>query len=128
MRELEPSRPLWQRLLWWTLFAAAFGYIEAAVVVYLRRALGMAPGLDYRQILAARRLDLTSANILNVMQRQGVLGLEVSREAATLLLLLGAACGAGRTTRERWGLFGYAFAVWDLAYYLALAVWIGFPH
>jgi len=58
----------------------------------------------------------------------GVLPIEFCREIATLLLLLGAACGAGRNGRERLGLFGYTFAVWDLTYYLYLSFWIGFPR
>jgi hypothetical protein len=116
------------RLLWWTVFAAAFGYMEAAVVIYLRRATGMAPGLDYPAIFQARQAPFHSAGILMEMRRQGVLSLELGREVATMLLLFGAAWAAGRTARERFGIFGYTFAVWDLSYYLYLMFWIGFPH
>jgi hypothetical protein len=42
--------------------------------------------------------------------------------------LLGAAWAAGQTRRQRWGIFGYTFAVWDLTYYLYLMFWIGFPR
>lgn len=119
---------LWQRLAWWALYAAAFGYVEAMVVVYLRKATGMAPGLDYRAIFAARNLDFDSAHILAEMQRHGVLGLELGREAATIVLLLGAAMAGGRNGREKWGLFGYTFAVWDLTYYAWLVLFIGFPR
>jgi len=121
-------RPLWSRLFWWTVFAAAFGYVETAVVVYLRRATGMAPGLDYPAIFQARDMPFHAAGIFGEMRRQGVLPIEFCREIATLLLLLGAACGAGRNGRERLGLFGYTFAVWDLTYYLYLSFWIGFPR
>jgi hypothetical protein len=122
------ARTFWTRLLWWTLFAAAFGYVEAAVVIYLRRVTGMAPGLDYPAIFRARGTPFHTAGIFDALRRQGVLPLELGREMATLLLLLGAACGAGRSWRERLGLFGYAFAAWDLTYYLGLFFWIGFPR
>lgn len=119
---------LWSRLFWWTVFAASFGYIEASVVVYLRRVTGMSPGLDYPKIFAARHTPFDHAGILAELQRHGVLAIELGREAATLLLLMGAACAAGQTHRQRLGIFGYTFAVWDLTYYLYLTFWIGFPR
>ena len=123
------SRPRqWTSLAWWTLFAAAFGLTEAMTVVYIRRLLGMPPGMDYREWLAVRHFPLTSAHYAADFARSGLMSLEVSREAATLLLLLGAACAAGRTGRERLALFLYTFAVWDLAYYLWLKVLLGFPQ
>ena len=62
------------------------------------------------------------------MGRQGVLRTEITREAATILLLVGAAGAAGRTARERLGLFAYTFAAWDLTYYAWLKLWTGFPQ
>jgi hypothetical protein len=118
----------WPRLLGWTLFATAFGCTEAIVVVYIRRLLGEAWGQDYRQIFAAKHLGFTSASISADMARHGVLRIEQVRETATLLLLLGAAWGGGRTGRERLALFLYTFAVWDLSYYLFLIPWTGFPQ
>src|SRR5882724_9262210 len=111
---LTLSPPHLIKLFWWTVFAAAFGYVEAAVVVYLRRATHMAPGLDYPAIFAARQAPFHSAGIFAEMRRQGVLDLELGREVATLLLLLGAAWASGRNGKERLGIFGYTFAVWDL--------------
>jgi hypothetical protein len=125
---ISPSPHHLIRLFWWTVFAAAFGYVEAAVVVYLRRATGMAPGLDYPAIFAARQAPFHSAGIFAEIRRQGVLSLELGREIATLLLLLGAAWASGRTCAERLGIFGYTFAVWDLSYYLYLKIWIDFPR
>ena len=117
----------WSRLLGWTLFAMAFGYTEAALVVYLRRLMVEAPGLDYRQIFALKHLDFSSASIAADMTRHQTLSLERSREIATLLLLCGGAWGGGQTGRQRLGLFLYTFAVWDLTYYLFLLLWTGFP-
>ena len=118
----------WLRLFWWTVFGAAFGCIEAAVVVYLRKLMGMAPGLDYPRILSERGLPFQAVTIREEIQRQGLLTTELTREVATLLLLASAACAAGRSRAEKWGIFGYTFAIWDLSYYVYLALWIGFPR
>ncbi|HLV81011.1 MAG TPA: hypothetical protein VKT32_12055 [Chthonomonadaceae bacterium] len=124
---IERERP-WPALFWWTVYATAFGCIEAAVVVYIRRLAGMPPGLDYRQIWAARGLPFRSVAILTELRRHGIQGIEITREVATLVLLLSAACAAGRSRMEKAAIFGYTFALWDLTYYLYLAFWIGFPH
>ncbi len=116
------------RLFWWTLYAAAFGYVEALVVVYIRRLTGMTPGLDYHQLWTAKHLAWNGPAIIAEMGRLGVYQTEYGREIATLLLLLGPAMAAGRTGRERLALFLYTFAVWDETYYLWLKLWTGFPQ
>jgi hypothetical protein len=115
-------------MIWWAVFAASFGYVEASVVVYLRRVTGMPAGLDYPAIFAARHAPFYPAGIFAELQRHGVLAVELGRESATLLLLLAAAWASGQTSRERLGIFGYTFAIWDLTYYLYLMFWIGFPR
>ena len=115
-------------LFWWTVFAAAFGYVEALVVVYVRRLTGIAPGLDYQQVWAARHLAWNGPAIIAEMSRLGIYQTETTREFASLLLLFGPACAAGRTGRERLGLFLLTFAVWDETYYLWLKLWTGFPQ
>jgi len=116
------------RLCWWTVYAAAFGYVEAMVVVYLRRLENMPPGLDYAQIWAARSLTLSSASIESEMRRLGIWTTELTREAATIVLLVSAACAAHKTLRARIAVFGYTFAVWDITYYVWLRLWTGFPR
>jgi len=116
------------RLFWWVFYAVAFGLTEAALVAYVRRYLGWEPGYDYRAIFAARGMALDSAAFSRLFRERDILGLEMAREAGTILLLVGAAMAAGRTWRERWGLFLLTFAVWDLAYYLFLYLLIGFPR
>ena len=116
------------RLFWWTLYAAAFGYVEALVVVYIRRLTGMAGGLDYHQLWTAKHMAWNGPSIIAEMGRLGVYQTEYGREIATLLLLLGPAVAAGRTGRERLALFFYTFAIWDETYYLWLRLWTGFPQ
>lgn len=118
----------WARIFWWVVYATAFGVTEAALVVYVRKLLGWEPGADYAELFRARGLALDSAAFTHLFREQGLLGLEVAREAGTILLLIGAAMAAGRTWRERWGLFWLTFAVWDLTYYLFLFLFIGFPQ
>ena len=118
----------WIRLLWWTLYAAAFGYVEALVVVYIRRLGAFPPGLDYPAVWAARHLAWSGAAIVGEMRRMGTYDTEYGREIATLLLLLGPAMAAGRTGRERLGLYLFTFAIWDETYYLWLKLWTGFPQ
>ena len=119
---------MWKKLGWWTLYAAAFGYVEALVVVYIRRLGEMPPGLDYPHIWAARHLAWSGVAIIAEMRRLGVYETEYGREVATLLLLLGPAMAAGRTGRERLGLYLLTFAVWDETFYLWLKLWTGFPQ
>ena len=121
------DKTFWRRLFWWTIFAAAFGYVEALVVVYIRRLTGMGPSLDYHEVWAAKQLAWNGPSIIAEMRRLGVYQTEYGREIATLLLLLGPAMAAGRTGRERLALFLYTFAVWDETYYLWLWLWTGFP-
>jgi hypothetical protein len=87
----------------------------------------MPTGVDYAAIYRMRGLSLDSATITSEMRRMKVLPIEWTREIATLLLLAGAAIAGGRDRWERWGLFGFTFAVWDLSYYLYLAFWVNFP-
>ena len=74
------------------------------------------------------QINLVVRDMKAMVAFYGILGIEVTREIATLALLAAAACASGRTGRERVGLFGFTFALWDLSYYVYLVVWIGFPR
>jgi hypothetical protein len=97
-------------LVWAGLFAGAFGLVEGAVVVYLREI--AYPG--------GFRFPLQEIE-------PGLLRTEVAREAATLLVLLAMACAAGRGARRRFAIFAFCFGVWDIAYYVALKVFLDWP-
>jgi hypothetical protein len=98
------------RFGWLVVYAAAFGFLEAAVVVYLRE-LTYPEGFTFPLRLLPERLGW----------------IEVAREAATLVMLLGAAALAARGRWGRFGAFAVAFGVWDLVYYAALRVLLGWP-
>jgi hypothetical protein len=95
--------------------AIAFGYIEAAVVVYLRQIFH--PG-GFRFPLVSFPLTAQSRSMVLV---------EVGREAATIILIFCAAYLSGHNRRQRLAYFLIIFAVWDIFYYAWLWVILGWP-
>ena len=109
------TRRMLKRLLIAVAFSMAFGYIEAAVVVYLR-ALFHPHGFTFPMEVfdatpEAKRLMLT----------------EVGREAATLVLILTGAWLFGNLRQERIAYFLVIFAIWDIFYYVWLKVLLDWP-
>ncbi len=116
-----------RQLILITLFAVAFGFVEAAVVVYLRAATALLPG--YTQSLAEiRRYQEIYRPTISLSQiPQSLVTIEVCREAATMIMLTMLALLAGSTRRDRWVAFLWAFAFWDLSYYAGLWATIRWP-
>jgi hypothetical protein len=117
----------WRQLITLTIFAAAFGFVEAAVVVYLRAAIGLLPG--YMGTFAELRhssLSYTQASSLSQFP-QSLLTIEVYREAATMFMLVGVALLSASRTSARWAAFVWVFALWDIAYYAGLWVTVRWP-
>src|SRR5258706_8033838 len=106
---LEYKR-LRKQLGWLIAFSIAMGFLEAAVVVYLRL-LYYPNGFEFPLV----RLD----------ERGGVV--EIFREAATVIMLIGAGVLAGKNSRQRLAFFLLAFAIWDLFYYVFLKVILDWP-
>ena len=111
------------------LFGISFGYVEAAVVIYLRAIYeplrqqltpGRAPG-DLFPLVNPDRL------IAAAPETGKLLRVEVVREAATIIMLASAAMlVAGE--RSLWlPSFAIAFGVWDISFYLFLKLWIDWP-
>jgi pterin-4a-carbinolamine dehydratase len=96
-------------------FGIAFGYIEGAVVVYLRGLFYTSgfsfPIADFSRMPGARLFVLT----------------EIGREAATLVLLASGAWLMARDLRSRLAVFLISFAVWDVFYYVWLKVILNWP-
>lgn len=118
----------WHQLAYAAIFAAGFGFVEAAVVVYLRAAIGLLPGYHgtLRDVQRMAVDTYQQAQSLNQFP-QSLLTLEVMREAATLIILLTVSLLSARRTRERWGIFLWTFALWDAAYYAGLWATIRWP-
>jgi hypothetical protein len=110
-------------------FGISFGYLEAAVVAYLRasyeplhqRFYPKRPATDLFPILRLDQLDAAGA------EYRERLYIELGREAATLVMLAAVALAVARSLREWWAAFMLAFGVWDIFFYLFLQVQIGWP-
>jgi len=114
-----------RQLIILSVFAIAFGFVEATVVVYLRAAAGLLPG--YRGTLSdVVRLSHQSQAIGEFPP--SLLTLEVLRETATLLMLISVALLTSVKTRTRVAAFLWAFAIWDMVYYAALWATVRWPH
>ena len=98
-----------ERILFLAVFAAAMGFVEAAVVVYLRALIGGGALFPMKILPPA------------------ILTVEVAREAATLIMLICVAILGVSGGVRRFGAFLLLFAVWDISYYLWLYLSIGWP-
>ena len=94
-------------------FGIAMAHLEGVVVVYLRKALGM--------------LDSESNKESIEKFPDRYLKIEMTREAATIIMLLVIAFLIGTTWIERGVFFLWTFAFWDLFYYLSLYILIKWP-
>ena len=105
-------RPARRTLFWLGAYAAAMAWVEAALVVYLRR-------LYYPD-------DPLVMFPLRIWPMRDLL-LELVREAATIAMILAVALLAVRGRVRRTAAFLFVFGVWDLCYYLWLKVALGWP-
>ena len=110
------------------IFAGAFGFVEAAVVVYLRAAIGQLPGYGGTLADVARLSSqiYQQAQIHSDMP-ESLLGVEAWREFATIVMLASVALLSASRLPERSATFLWSFAIWDLAYYFGLWLTVGWP-
>jgi hypothetical protein len=94
-------------------FGIAMAHLEGVVVVYLRKALGM--------------LDSESNKESIEKFPERYLNIEITREAATIIMLVILAFLTGRSWIEKGVFFLWTFAFWDLFYYLSLYILIKWP-
>lgn len=94
-----------------SLFAISMGFLESSVVIYLRE-LYYKTGFTF----PLQPIPVRLARV------------EFLRELSTVFMLVAAGILAGRTKLERFSYFVFAFAVWDLFYYIFLYLCIGWPQ
>jgi hypothetical protein len=99
-----------KRIYWLSFFSIAMGFLEAAVVIYLRK-------IYYPQGFYFPLVPI-EPNIALV---------EIFREAATIIMLVGIGILTGRNTSEKFACFIYSFAVWDIFYYVFLKLFLNWP-
>ena len=81
----------WRQLIIIAIFATAFGFVEAAVVVYLRAAVGLLPG--YTGTLSDLQHSAEAYHQEKSLSQfpQSLLTIEVYREAATIVMVVSVA-------------------------------------
>ncbi|MDF1576678.1 MAG: hypothetical protein P1P86_15945 [Bacteroidales bacterium] len=94
-----------------TAFAIAMGFLESAVVVYMREIL-YPGGFAFPLSPIPVNLALT----------------ELFREVATLVMLISIGVLAGRSFSTGFAWFIYSFAIWDIFYYVFLWLLLGWPE
>jgi len=111
------------------LFGVSFGYVEAAVVVYLRALYDpirqrIHPGRSADDLFPLiSPAELAAAGPENPRR----LAIEIGREAATIAMLAGVGIAAGRNFNERMAAFSIAFGLWDISFYGFLKLMIHWP-
>jgi hypothetical protein len=116
-----------RQLLTIAIFACAFGFVEAAVVVYLRAAVGLLPG--YTGTLSDLRNSLPGYEQATSISQfpPSLLAIEVYREAATMVMLISVTLLTVSRASARWAAFLWLFALWDIAYYAGLWATVRWP-
>lgn len=99
-------------LIWLTLFAVAMAHVEASLVIHLR-------SLYYPD----NPLSLFPLSLLSHRD----LAIELSRELATIIMILSVAVLAEKGSMRIFAAFVYVFGLWDIFYYLWLKLMMGWP-
>lgn len=98
-------------ILWLLVFSVAMGFMESAVVVYLRN-IYYPHGFSFPLQPINLSVGIT----------------EILREASTLIMLVMLGVMNGRTKTEKFGFFIFYFAIWDIFYYVFLKLLLGWPE
>jgi hypothetical protein len=104
-------KTLYNKLIIISVFAIAMGFLESAVVIYLREIM-YPEGFAFPLAPIHPHLALT----------------EILREAATIVMLFTIGLLAAKTFSQRFAWFIYTFAIWDIFYYVFLWILIGWPE
>jgi hypothetical protein len=93
-----------------TLFSIAMGFMESAVVTYLRE-ISYPGGFEFPLAFMEKALFNT----------------EIIREIATLIMLITVGYLGGRNGWQRFAWFAYCFGIWDIFFYVFLKLLINWP-
>jgi hypothetical protein len=127
--EPRPDFP-WQRAVAiLLLFGVAFGYLEAAVVSYLRILHEPARRHFHPKRPASELFPLLTLDQVRTAgaEQQRTLFAEIGREAATMVMLAAIALAVGSNARQWTAAFAIAFGIWDIVFYAGLKLLLGWP-
>lgn len=94
------------------IYSVAMGFLESAVVIYLRET-------TFGNSVQVFPMQLIAPQLARV---------EIIREAATIIMLLAIGYLAGKNIFQKWMFFVFSFAIWDVFYYFFLAILTGWPN
>lgn len=100
-----------RNIFWLIVFSIAMGFLETAVVVYLRE-LYYPNGFSFPLMIMDARVAIV----------------ELLREAATVVMLVGIGMLTGQSFNQRFAFFLSSFAIWDIFYYVFLWILLGWPE
>lgn len=105
---------MFEKLSLLAIFGIAMAHFEGVVVVYLRHALGLPDSESNKE-----SIDKFPKKYLRI---------EMTREAATIVMLVVIALLTGTSWLEKGIFFLWTFAFWDLFYYFSLFILIKWPQ
>lgn len=97
-------------VIWLTIFSIAMGFLETAVVIYIRE-------MYYPEGFKFPLQDI----------KKHIIIVELWRELATIIMLAAIGYLAGRTKAQRFVFFIFSFGIWDLFYYVFLKIFLDWP-
>ena len=98
-------------ILWISFFSIAMAFLESAVVVYLR-------DIYYPEGFVFPMKPVSNAHTI----------VEILREAATIIMLISVGFFACKDKWDRFAVFLYCFATWDIFYYVFLKLILNWPE
>lgn len=108
MKSIE--RSIYLNIFHVVVFSIAMGFLETAVVVYLRK-------IYYPEGFSFPLKQMSTDIVIT----------ELLREAATIVMLLYIGFFCGKTFIQRFAFFLLSFAVWDIFYYVFLKLLLNWP-
>ncbi len=111
-------------------FGIAFGLLEAIVVFYLHKIVGLhisyLPLKDVHVILDLKAVAFITTQD-PILKSTEINSIEIIRELSTIIMLLSVGYLSGETIKQRTGAFLMTFGLWDIFYYIFLRLLIGWP-
>jgi hypothetical protein len=129
-RLAQGNRLLRTNLVVLVVFGVAFGFVEAAVVYYLRALIRFHQNypLSHYKVLLNLGFITFIRPAHSLLLNHRLSDIEITRESATIVMLAAVAFVAANHWRQRLGAFLVGFACWDLAYYLFLRILDNWPR
>jgi hypothetical protein len=124
----DPLTHKWKKsLLALVLFGVAFGYLEAAVVGYLRILHESSRRRFHPDRQPGDLFPLLTRDEVRTTGQSKTLAIEIGREISTMLMLAAVALAVAGNFGQWTAAFVIAFGVWDIAFYVFLKILLGWP-